>query len=739
MAAGARSPTSSHRAEVERGASITVEGTVTRVTYFREEIGYLVARVRPSGGGEELVAVGRLPRLEAGETVRLVGAWTTHPVHGRRFAATDCQAVLPATVDGMRAYLGSGLIAGVGPRLAERIVERFGLETFDVIERAPERLAEVRGLGAERRRAIAAAWAEQRAVKDVMVALAELEVPAGLAARIYRRYGDTAGDVVRERPYDLARDVEGIGFRTADAVARRLGRPLDAPDRLAAGLAYVLWEATTEGHVFLPEDELLRRGARLLRASSAALRDALDAARRGGGGLVTDDVDGARAVYLAPFFGAELAVARRLAALAGGSADRLAAFRNVDFRRAFAYLRERAGVELSSAQQDAIVAALTSPVAVLTGGPGTGKTTALRGLVAMLEAKGRSYLLAAPTGKAARRLADATGRPAATLHRLLGLRMGEAAGGLERPLSADMVIVDEASMLDLQLANVLVRALPAGCHLLLVGDSDQLPPVGAGDVLRGMIASGIAPVSRLQAVFRQAERSGIVRNAHLINRGEAPLLRGLDDWFFLSEDDPERLAELVVDVATRRLPARYGLDAVQVLTPMHRGPLGVAALNERLQAALNPPRPDRPERQLGGRVLRVGDRVLATRNDYRLEVFNGDAGTLARVDLAGGGVDVTLEDGRTVRFDSGDLDALLHGYALSVHRAQGSEFPAVVLPLHPIHGSMLRRDLLYTAVTRARCLVVILGSRRALERAVGTAGAPARYGALAHRLRAAGA
>lgn len=720
--------------------SVAIEGIVERVTFFREDTGYLVARVRPHAGGEPFVAVGRLPRLGPGETVRLVGSWADHPVHGRRFQATDCQAVLPTGVEALRAYLGSGLIPGVGPKLASRIVDRFGLETLDVIERSPDRLGEVRGLGAERRRAIAAAWAEQRAIKDVMLALAELGVSAGLAHRVYRRYGQEAAVVVRERPYELAGQVDGIGFRTSDAIAQRLGWPADAPERLRAGLVHTLWEAADDGHVYLPEEELMRRGRRELGVPWARLDAALRAAREGGGGIVVDEVDDRRLVYLAPFFGAEMAVARRLAASIADPGDRLAVFGGVDFRRAFAFLESSAGLGLSSGQREAIEAALTTKVAVLTGGPGTGKTTAVRGLVALLEARRRSYLLAAPTGKAARRLSDATGRPATTLHRLLGLgRAGEAAYGPQRPLPADLVIVDEASMLDLQLANALIRALPAGGHLLLVGDADQLPPVGAGDVLREVMGSSVVRISRLDLIFRQAAESGIILNAHRINRGEEPVLTGLDDFFFLTEEDPERLARLAVDLATRRLPARYGFDprAVQVLSPMYRGPLGVAALNERLQHALNPPLPERPERRTGAdRAIRLDDRIIVTRNDYGREVFNGDAGTVVGVDLAGAWVDIALDDGRRVRFDAAELDGLLHAYALSVHRAQGSEFPVVILVLHPLHGPMLRRDLVYTAVTRARRMVVVAGSRGSLGQAISTRGGPERYTALGRRLRA---
>ncbi len=716
----------------------TIEGTVKRVTYYREDTGFVVASVAPSTGGNLFVLVGRLSRLSPGETVRVSGNWESHPVHGRRFVASDCRAVLPATVSGIRAYLGSGLIPGVGPALAERIVERFGIQTLEVIDQSPERLTEVSGLGGRRRCAITRAWIEHRSIRGVMVQLADLGISAGLAARIYQTYADRAAQVVQEHPYDLARKVDGIGFRTADAIATRLGHPPDAGDRLQAGLVHVLWQAAGDGHVFLPEAELLRRGRQVLGARPGLLRQALATLRQDRGDIVIDDLPDARAVYLPPFFGAESAVARRLRTMIDEPADRLAAFRTVDWDRAFGYLESRGGRRLSAVQQIALQRALTSKLAVITGGPGTGKTTAIRGLVTLLEAKQRTYLLAAPTGKAARRLGDATGRSAVTLHRLLGLRPGgETTYHADRPLPADLIVVDEASMLDLQLANALIRALPRGGHLLLVGDVDQLPPVGPGEVLRSIVTSEIAQVSRLEAIFRQTERGGIVLNAHRINRGEPPDFVGHRDAYFIEEDDPEELARLVVDIAVRRLPERYRLDPfrdIQVLAPMHRGTLGAAALNERLQAAFNPGTETTSEWPLAGRTLRVGDRVLAIRNNYRLDVFNGDAGTIVDVKSPARAAVVALDDGRCVEFDATEVEQLLHAYALSVHRAQGSEFPAVVLPLHPLYGPMLRRDLLYTAVTRARQLLVVLGSRSAARHAVATGGRSERYNALAHRL-----
>jgi exodeoxyribonuclease V alpha subunit len=720
----------------------TLEGSVERITFQNEESGFTVVRLQPAGKSHLVTVVGKLAAVHVGEHLRLRGRWTSHPQHGRQFEVHDYRVVLPTSVEGIRKYLGSGLVRGVGPVMADRLVRHFGARTLAVIEEEPERLTEAPGIGPVRARAIQAAWQEQKAIKELMLFLAEHGVSTTLGVGIYRQYGDDAVRVVREAPYRLAREVRGIGFRTADQIARRLGFAPDAPERAMAALSHVLWEATEEGHVYLPADELLQRAEALLGLPAATLQQALDALAAEGEVEIEPRVappGGAPAVYLRPLARAEQGLAGRLRGLLHAPTDRLALWQQVDFARAFAWLRERSGVELAPAQAEAVRAALTQRVVVLTGGPGTGKTTTVRALLTLLQAKRGTYLLASPTGKAAKRLSEATGAPAKTLHRLLGLGFdGQAAHDADHPLDADLVVVDEASMLDLLLANQLVRAVPRGAHLLLVGDADQLPSVGAGNVLADLIASQQVPVVRLEVIFRQAAQSGIVINAHRILRGEPPDLHGFPDFRFLAADEPDEALARLRTLLTETLPRQHGLDPrrdVQVLTPMRVGRLGSDHLNQVLQAALNPPAPGKAERAFGGRVFRVGDRVLCVRNDYRRETFNGDGGLLQRLDPVAQTLEVALDDGRVVPYDFADLDTLQHAYALSVHRAQGSEYEAVVLLLHPQHYLLLQRNLLYTAVTRARRLVILLGSRRALAIALRNTRRAERYSGLAARLR----
>ncbi|MFD7510331.1 ATP-dependent RecD-like DNA helicase [Streptomyces sp. NPDC059853] len=730
--------------------SVVIEGVLERITYANEENGYTVARVDTGrGGGELLTVVGALLGAQVGESLRMEGRWGSHPSYGRQFTVENYTTVLPATVQGIRRYLGSGLIKGIGPKTAERIVEHFGVATLEVIEADPGRLIEVPGLGPKRTELIAAAWVEQKAIKEVMVFLQGVEVSTSIAVRIYKKYGDASISVVKNQPYRLAADVWGIGFLTADRIARAVGIPQDSPERVKAGLRYALSQASDQGHCFLPEERLIADAVKLLQVDTGLVIHALAELAEDPEGAVRERVPDPEdpagtltAVYLPPFHRAELSLAGQVRRLLRAEEDRLAAFAGVDWERALRWLAGRTGAELAPEQEGAVRLALTEKVAVLTGGPGCGKSFTVRSIVELARARRAKVVLAAPTGRAAKRLAELTGAEASTVHRLLELRPGgDAAFDRDRPLDADLVVVDEASMLDLLLANKLVKAVPPGAHLLLVGDVDQLPSVGAGEVLRDLLADGSpVPSVRLTRIFRQAQQSGVVTNAHRINAGKPPVTRGLGDFFLFAEEDTEEAGKLAVDVAARRVPARFGLDPrrdVQVLTPMHRGPAGAGVLNGLLQQAVTPARPGLPEKRFGGRVFRVGDKVTQIRNNYEKGangVFNGTVGVVTALDPDEQRLVVRTDEDEEVGYEFGELDELAHAYAVTIHRSQGSEYPCVVVPVTTSAWMMLQRNLLYTAVTRAKRLVVLVGSRRALEQAVRSVSAGRRCTGLAMRL-----
>ncbi len=736
----------------------SLSGSVERVTYYNAENGYTVLRLRPErsrtpGVDREgmITVTGNLPELAVGEHLRLSGKWTTHPKHGRQFQVEVCEQTLPATVSGIRRYLGSGLIKGIGPKLAERIVAQFGVETLNVIEGQPERLSEVADIGPVRSRLIAAAWEEQKQVKEIMLFLHGYGVSTNLAIKVYKQYGDESLGIVRNDPYRLARDIYGVGFKTADKIARAMGLAIDHPSRLEAGIVYLLGQQTDEGHVYFPSQELMEQAAELLGIEPGLLPAALER-------LATDQrirreqlpLDRASVpaeserqvgeprppyqqpvVYLTPLYLAELSVSEQLRELAKAWPTRLS-----DLPPVFAALDG----ELSAEQQEAVRTALGSPLSVLTGGPGTGKTTAIRALIGALEAARKRYALASPTGRAAKRMSQATGRPASTIHRLLGFSPGEGFKfNANNPLPIDLLVVDEASMLDLLLANHLLKALHPGTHLLLVGDVDQLPSVGAGDVLRDVIKSQIAPVTRLSHIFRQAASSHIITNAHRINHGQMPEFPAgseLADFYLFTIETPDEAAAWVQDVVSSRIPQKFGFhprDDIQVLAPMYRGPAGVDALNSRLQDNLNPPSLIKAEKSLFGTTFRSGDKLMQIQNNYDKEVFNGDIGILLAINPVDHSLSVDFE-GRAVSYDWSEADQLVLAYAVSVHKAQGSEFPVVVLPLVTSHYLMLQRNLLYTAVTRARKLCVLVGSKRAIGMAIKNDRVAHRYTALDLRL-----
>ncbi|MFG2984611.1 ATP-dependent RecD-like DNA helicase [Streptomyces sp. NPDC048258] len=727
-----------------------VEGVLERITYANEESGYTVARVDTGrGGGDLLTVVGSLLGAQPGESLRMEGRWGSHPQYGRQFTVENYRTVLPATIQGIRRYLGSGLIKGIGPKIADRIVEHFGTDTLDVIEAEPKRLIEVPGLGPKRTKLIGAAWEEQKAIKEVMVFLQGVGVSTSIAVRIYKKYADASISVVKNQPYRLAADVWGIGFLTADRIAQAVGIPHDSPERVKAGLQYALSQSTDQGHCFLPEDRLIADGVKLLQVDTGLVIDCLAELAADPEGVVREPVpdpqggpDPLTAVYLVPFHRAELSLVGQVRRLLYAEDDRMPGFQDVDWDKALGWLAGRTGAELAPEQRDAVKLALTRRVAVLTGGPGCGKSFTVRSIVELARAKKAKVVLAAPTGRAAKRLAELTGAEASTVHRLLELKPGgDAAYDRERPLDADLVVVDEASMLDLLLANKLVKAVAPGAHLLLVGDVDQLPSVGAGEVLRDLLAEGgPVPAVRLTRIFRQAQQSGVVTNAHRINTGLPPITDGLPDFFLFPEEDTEAAGALAVDVAARRIPARFGLDPrrdIQVLAPMHRGPAGAGNLNGLLQQAITPARPNLPEKRFGGRVFRVGDKVTQIRNNYEKGangVFNGTVGVVTGLDLDEQRLTVRTEEDEEIGYEFTELDELAHAYAVTIHRSQGSEYPAVVIPVTTGAWMMLQRNLLYTAVTRAKKLVVLVGSRKALGQAVRTVSAGRRYTAVAPRL-----
>jgi exodeoxyribonuclease V alpha subunit len=726
-----------------------LEGVLERITYANEDNGYTVARVDTGrGSGDLLTVVGALLGAQPGESLRMHGRWGSHPQYGKQFTVENYTTVLPATIQGIRRYLGSGLIKGIGPRIAERIVDHFGTDTLDIIEREPERLVEVPGLGPKRTKLIAAAWEEQKAIKEVMVFLQGVGVSTSIAVRIYKNYGDASISVVKNQPYRLAAEVWGIGFLTADRIAQAVGIPHDSPERVKAGLQYALSQATDNGNCFLPQEQLIADSVKLLQVDTGLVIDCLGELADEEGVVREDvpasdgDAEPLKAVYLVPFHRAEISLAARLLRLLRGPEDRLPAFQDVDWDKALLWLATTTGADLAPEQQQAVRLALTEKVAVLTGGPGCGKSFTVRSVVALARAKKAKVVLAAPTGRAAKRLAELTGAEASTVHRLLELKPGgDAAYDKDRPLDADLVVVDEASMLDLLLANKLVRAVPPGAHLLFVGDVDQLPSVGAGEVLRDLLAPhSPVPAVRLTRIFRQAQQSGVVTNAHRINSGVPPVTQGLPDFFLFPEEDSEETGRLTVDVVARRIPARFGLDPrrdVQVLAPMHRGPAGAGVLNGLLQQAVTPARPDLPERRFGGRTFRVGDKVTQIRNNYDKGangVFNGTVGVVTALDTVEQRLTVRTDEDEEIDYDFDELDELAHAYAVTIHRSQGSEYPAVVIPVTTSAWMMLQRNLLYTAVTRAKRLVVLVGSRRAIGQAVRTLSAGRRFTALDHRL-----
>lgn len=714
--------------------SRALEGTLVRINYSDGETGYVVARMDVPEHRAPITVVGNLWGASPGETVRLKGQWTRHARYGEQFKVESYESVRPASVAAIERYLASGLIRGIGPAYAKRLVEAFGEETLRVIEEESERLLTVDGIGEARLARIRAAWTEQREIRGLMLFLQEHQVSPTFAQRIFKAYGPSAPFQIREDPYRLAREIVGIGFKTADRIGASVGIAKDSSRRVAAGLLYLLQEAAEAGHVYYPASRLCQETRDLLEIPDlTGVQDTL-AQLQTEEAVVSEPVSGDAAVYLPHLHHAEDGVSRRLALLA--KAPRLGPA--IDIPRAIEWAEARGEIQFTAEQRQALRRALEAKVLIITGGPGTGKTTLLRALIEILERKGVRLKLAAPTGRAAKRMAEATGREAKTIHRLLEFSPKE--GRFKRneghPLEVDLVVVDEASMIDLILMNHLLSAIPPMAAVVLLGDADQLPSVGPGALLYDLIASDSVPVARLTEIFRQAKASHIVVNAHRVNRGELPHLPefGTLDFAFVGLDDAEAIRDRVRTLVVTEIPHRYRLDPlrdIQVITPMNRGMLGAATLNQDLQAALNP----HGEAILGGgRHFRVGDRVMQIRNNYDKEVYNGDVGWIVRADREEQQLWVRFDQGE-VLYDWSELDELSLAYAISVHKSQGSEYPAVVFPMHTSHYVMLQRNLLYTAISRGKTLVAMVGTRQAVSIAVRNARLRERYSRLAARLR----
>lgn len=714
----------------------TLTGIVERVTFHTEDTGFSVLKVKARGRMEPVTVTGRVPSVHAGESVEARGEWVNVADFGRQFKAEVIATTAPSSREGIEKYLASGLIEGIGPVYAKKLVDRFGEEIFEIIEHNSAKLEDVPGVGSKRRKEIKASWEKQKSVRAIMVFLHRHGISTGKAVKIYQTYGENAIERVQGNPWQLAQDIHGIGFKTADGIARQMGMALDAPERLKAGLFHLLLAAGDEGHCALPRHELVTRGVDLLQSAPEVLDDQLLRMMEDTE-LVLEVVDGTELIFPPHLAMAETEVAQRLRYLSGQTSR----YPAIDADKALAWVQRESGRELAGGQEAAVRAALARRALVITGGPGVGKTTILQSILRILEAKEVKFVLAAPTGRAARRMSESTGHEAKTIHRLLEYQPGTGfQKNRQHPLKGDLFVLDETSMVDVSLMMHWLRALPDHAHLLLVGDVDQLPSVGPGNVLADIIRSGVVPVARLTEVFRQAASSRIITAAHEINAGHIPVLekpapKGCD-FHFIERDTPEAIQETIIHLARERIPGAFGIEPrdIQILSPMNRTPLGTNQLNTVLQHALNPPAELKMEVERFGLTFRTGDKVIQTRNNYDKDVFNGDIGRVGDIEADPLRLHVHFEDGRTAIYESGDLDELRLAWAITIHKSQGSEFPAVIIPVSTQHYVMLQRNLFYTGITRGRKLVVLVGDPKALAIAVKNTGSTRRWSGLLQKL-----
>jgi exodeoxyribonuclease V alpha subunit len=718
-----------------------LQGQIERITYTNDDNGFTIAKVKVYGHRDLVTVVGILMAPTPGEILKMRGEWANHPKYGEQFKVVHYRSMVPASVYGIQKYLSSGLIKGIGPIMAKRIVKQFGKGTLDIIENEIEKLTKVNGIGPKRIGMIKKAWDEQKEIREVMIFLQTHGVSSGYATKIFKQYGSRSIAVVKQNPYRLATDIFGIGFVTADQIAEKLGFAKDSELRAEAGILYVLNHLSDEGHVYYPYEPLIEKCQEILQVGREVVVNAFGSItleKR----IVIEDLnqnieefrENNKAVYLSKFFVSETSIASRMKTLIGVPKS----IRKIDSDKAIEWVQRQLSITLAKNQVEAIRCAVENKVMIITGGPGTGKTTIINAILKIFSRLGVKILLAAPTGRAAKRMNETTGHEAKTIHRLLeySIQKGGFQKNEEKPLDCHLIILDESSMIDTILLYHLLKAIPPEATFILVGDVNQLPSVGAGNVLKDIIASGAVPVVELNEIFRQAKESLIIVNAHKINNGQLPSLEltgPKDDFYFIEQEDPERVLSIILELTKERIPTRFRLDPVddiQVLTPMHKGTVGAGNLNVKLQKALNPGEDGLVR---GNRNFRINDKVMQIKNNYDKEVFNGDIGRIASIDQENHEVAITF-DGRDVAYDYTDLDEIVLAYAVSVHKSQGSEYPAVIVPILTQHYVLLQRNLIYTAVTRGRRLVVVIGTRKAMSIGIGNDKTEKRYTYLRYRL-----